>query len=482
MYTIATKIAHPIVGIHTHASSAFKQTGIKCHICRKTVRRNVGLARPIKYESNKESYKKGPKCNVNLNKFHESVRKTFLLSKQNKLGNELTIFKQIGNNIENMSVQPTNEMTDQLNSFPNYDLVTCKKVKLNFIRFSDLSKYKNILEFRTLMFEKQIEVNPPITYIDSGSQEEIKPDFKWEMLKSKLEFYGYHDLEIIKGPKFGLKYSKCREVSGRSLFDQGMCYKHSDPTKVLLYFQSNNLPNPYSRLQLINLIIIIKFFENILLIFKKDKHIRYIIDHRSKRFKYETLNKYPFKTRLPSLREFVIYLPVFKIKSASIVDFKHYYRQLPVNNYNYNSNILTREPNEKSCFIDTYGQMGQIFFPVMAQRLNSSLNYIYNNECVSRASSLGYQDDTVIFYFSGCPFENTDVFIKLCANFGIEINKAKTIISKTRIVWLDVTFDFEKKIIFPSERRTQSINKWLITFEENKYATLREIHTVRRKN
>ena len=329
------------------------------------------------------------------------------------------------------------------------------------------------------MFETKFEINPPIAYIDSGSQAKIKPDFNWEMLKSKLEFYGYHDQEVIKIAKFGLKYSKCKEISGKSIFDQGMSYKHSDTTKVLLYFQSSKLLGPYSLTQLRNVVSDDIVVGKILLILKKDKNIRYVIDHRSQRLKFETLNKYPFKMRLPSLREIFIYLPVFNIKSASIVDFKEYYRQLPVNSYNYNSNILTKElTNEKSFFIDTYGQMGQKFLPVMAQRLTSSLNYIYNNERISKATSLGYQDDTVIFHFSGCPIENTDVFIKLCLDFGLEINKAKTIINKTKIVWLGVTFDFEKKIIFPSDRRILSIKKWLITFEEQKCATLREIQTV----
>ena len=313
--------------------------------------------------------------------------------------------------------------------------------------------------------------------MDSNDQTEILNSLNWKLFEEKLNKYEYHDIEIIKNVKYGIKVAKCFKSDGQQVFDEGMTYTHCDTKLVLQYFNSK-LSGPYS-------LDFIKGANNspivvgkILLVSKNDrlKKMRYVIDKRSYNLGYEKLSSIKYKMRLPSLREVFAFVDVFSVQSMSIIDYTNFFRQLPMNKYNSNSCILTKESEgEKSFYYDRFAQMGSRDVPLMAQRLTSAVNYIHNCEDKGNSTCLGYQDDTAIFNVKGDPRESARKFINLSQRLGLEVRFDKCIIHTKVGTWLGITYDFNLKVIYPSAKRILSIIELCGTFQKTGYCSLREI-------
>ena len=386
-----------------------------------------------------------------------------------------------------------NDKTDT--DFSNfYDQVYCKKLKMNFTRQPDLGSYdqkfsKKILEFRPVMLEGKYEKLPFLFYVNAEDQNDILNNFDWKWYEEKLKKYEYHDLECTLIAKFGLKNPKFFHPN-INFFDEGMCY---EVCKEVYDYFDENVSGPFTKEQILNKFSDPVIVGKILPVIQPDK-TRLVIDRRGHKIQHENLQNFNFKLRLPSLRELFLFTDMKAVKAASLIDFSKYFRQLPMNEYNACSCVLTKEIFDdkdklikKEFYIDKKGAMGAKYLPMQAQRITSSLNYIYNCEHFSNlenklpeSTSIGYEDDTFILHFDDTiqSFdEQAFDFVKISRKFGLKVKDSKNVINSKVITWLGIEYHFDKQFIKPSTRRISKIKETISTFKSEKSTNLREIQS-----
>ena len=356
------------------------------------------------------------------------------------------------------------------------ETILCKTQKIEFIIPNDWNDYFKCIEFRPVMFQKLYKFNPNISYFNKNASKSFDC-LNWRYLDEKLSFFNYHDREIVKICRYGMIYPRAYPVSGKNLLNDGMTYSHCDKNIVKKYFD-NRLSGPYDLDQIKQLCKSPIIVGKILLIQKKDKSFRHVIDLRSHKIKFENYGNLPCKMRLPNLKQVFTYVDIFNTKAGSIVDFQSFYRQLPINSYNFGTSVLFYDfDNSKSFYIDNFAQMGHPWVAINAQRLTSSLNFIHNCLDSKNSCCLGYQDDTLIFHKNGNFNNSLNIFIDICENVGIKIKKSKLVVGQTIIKWLDINYNFQNQTLSPSTERLESLFKIIESFSLSKSCYLQEIQS-----
>ena len=356
------------------------------------------------------------------------------------------------------------------------DKIYCKKSKKYYCRQSDWNIKLGTVEFRPLMFENIVAINPNICYTDGKFEDCELNIFNIKPFK-KLIYLNYHDIEILKIIRFGIRSPRCYDKSGKYFRDAETKYKH-EKNDVSSYFD-DKLIGPFSRQE-----IILKFSYpivcgTIMSIEKSDNKFRFVIDKQNKNLLYEHLTRFPYKLRLPGLREVALYIQLESITGVSVIDYSQYYRQLPMNRYNSGNCIIKRVIESKEMFyIDSKAQMGGKFIPSAAQRVSSAVSFLFNSNAKHRniSISMTYQDDTVIFSKKDGE-RHAHNFIKLSQECGLDLKLSKCVINQQRAVWLGITFDFKNKTISPSPKRIKSLLNTISKLHEKRACTLQEIQS-----
>ena len=358
----------------------------------------------------------------------------------------------------------------------NFDTIYCKKTKLDFIRVPDWSNRYNVPEFRTLMFTKYFSKHPPIAYVNNNDKEHLVNNLNIKVF-NKLYEYGYHDPEVVEYIKFGIKSPRCKDSRGRLFRDSVMTYTHCENASVLEYFKQD-VNGPFSRKQICDQFKYPIVVGAVMTLEKSNGKIRCVIDKKNYSLTYENLSHHATKMRLPSIREIMTFIDIDRVKAISIVDFSNYFRQLKTNRYDQGCCVLKRGTEEY--FVDQRAQMGARDIPMACQRISSALSYIYNVENPNAASFV-YQDDTIIFSYTGGysdAIRDANIFLNLARDAGLTVKNDKSVIASQVAVWLGITLNLTTKTMYPSQKRIDSIVKLINSFLDNEKCSLEQLQSL----